>query len=420
MTDRATPTRARPRGPGAPAGPDLPRRGAGPPAHRPHRLRRARAARRRPPCRRGPGPTSPGGAGEGATVRANRAAFERHQIVPRMLPGQAQPRPVHRAARPPAAGTRCCSPRSGRPGWSTRDSDLRDRRGRGRAWGCPTSCPTRAARRWRTSPRRWVGARGGSSSTGRPTSRSSTASWPAPRRAAPRRSSSPSTRRCSGWRPQDLNLGSLPFSQGIGIAQYTSDPRFQEIVARAGGRQGGEQGGGKDDVKVTLGALRSLLSISREHPGDLRANLRSPTPRAAVETFLDIYSNPGLTWEQLGDPARAHRPAVPRQGGPAPRRRPAGGRGRAPAASWSATTAAARSTARSPRSTPCPAVRAAVGPDTAGGPRQRRPHRQRRRQGDRPGRRRRGASAGPTSTAWPWPGGTGCATCWPTSWPSST
>ena len=42
-----------------------------------------------------------------------------------------------------------------------------------------------------------------------------------------------------------------------------------------------------------------MLSISREHPGDLRANLRSPTPRAAVETFLDIYSNPGLTWEQL-------------------------------------------------------------------------------------------------------------------------
>ncbi len=33
-----------------------------------------------------------------------------------------------------------------------------------------------------------------------------------------------------GWRPADLNLGSLPFSQGIGIAQYTSDPRFQEIV----------------------------------------------------------------------------------------------------------------------------------------------------------------------------------------------
>jgi isopentenyl diphosphate isomerase/L-lactate dehydrogenase-like FMN-dependent dehydrogenase len=99
-----------------------------------------------------------------------------------------------------------------------------------------------------------------------------------------------------GWRPRDLNLGSLPFAQGLGIAQYTSDPRFQQIVAE---RVAAKGGGSKDDVKVTLGALRSLLSISREHPGDLRSNLRSPTPRAAVETFLDIYSNPGLTWDQL-------------------------------------------------------------------------------------------------------------------------
>ena len=33
-----------------------------------------------------------------------------------------------------------------------------------------------------------------------------------------------------GWRPQDLNLGSLPFSRGEGIAQYLSDPRFRELV----------------------------------------------------------------------------------------------------------------------------------------------------------------------------------------------
>ena len=33
-----------------------------------------------------------------------------------------------------------------------------------------------------------------------------------------------------GWRPQDLNLGSLPFTRGHGIAQYTSDPRFNKII----------------------------------------------------------------------------------------------------------------------------------------------------------------------------------------------
>src|SRR5699024_7944561 len=34
-----------------------------------------------------------------------------------------------------------------------------------------------------------------------------------------------------GWRPRDLDLGYLPFTRGIGIAQYTSDRRFSELVA---------------------------------------------------------------------------------------------------------------------------------------------------------------------------------------------
>src|SRR5699024_5766619 len=34
-----------------------------------------------------------------------------------------------------------------------------------------------------------------------------------------------------GWRPWDLDLGSLPFTRGVGISQYTSDPRFAELVA---------------------------------------------------------------------------------------------------------------------------------------------------------------------------------------------
>lgn len=99
-----------------------------------------------------------------------------------------------------------------------------------------------------------------------------------------------------GWRPQDLNLGSLPFSRGIGIAQYTSDPRFQQIVAD---RLAAPRTGGRPAARITPTAVRSLLSIMREHPGRLRDNLRSPAPCAAVEAFLDIYSNPGLSWEHL-------------------------------------------------------------------------------------------------------------------------
>ncbi|KAA1422980.1 lactate 2-monooxygenase [Mumia zhuanghuii] len=97
-----------------------------------------------------------------------------------------------------------------------------------------------------------------------------------------------------GWRPQDLNLGSLPFSRGIGIAQYTSDPRFQEIV-----RERLAAPSEKAAVEITPGAVRTLLDMSRNHPGGFWDNVRSPEPRASVETFLDIYSNPGLSWDHL-------------------------------------------------------------------------------------------------------------------------
>ena len=95
-----------------------------------------------------------------------------------------------------------------------------------------------------------------------------------------------------GWRPQDLNLGSLPFSRGQGIAQYTSDPRFAAIVTERLGRPAARP-------EVTLGAIRTLLAMTRNHPGPFWRNLRSPVPRASVETFLDIYSNPGLSWDHL-------------------------------------------------------------------------------------------------------------------------
>ena len=97
-----------------------------------------------------------------------------------------------------------------------------------------------------------------------------------------------------GWRPEDLNLGSLPFAQGQGIAQYTSDPVFRRIV-----HERIKAAAGKADVEVTLGAIRSLVSMTRRFPGRFLDNLRSPEPRAAVETFLDIYSRPSLSWADI-------------------------------------------------------------------------------------------------------------------------
>jgi lactate 2-monooxygenase len=93
-----------------------------------------------------------------------------------------------------------------------------------------------------------------------------------------------------GWRPQDLNIGSLPFARGLGIAQYTSDPRFQKLAASRKLEKPAE---------VTLAAVRSLISMVRNHPGKFLDNLRSGRPRASVETFLDIYSNPRLSWEHI-------------------------------------------------------------------------------------------------------------------------
>lgn len=237
-----------------------------------------------------------GAAGDGATARANRSAFDRHRIVPRMLPGRAT-----RDLSIELLGRRLPAPvllaPVGAAGLVHRGSDLEI--GAAAAdLGLPYILSNQGC-----SPMEDVAA----------------AMGPAPRwfqlywskdellvdsfLARAEASGADAVvvtldTTMLGWRPQDLNLGSLPFSQGIGIAQYTSDPRFHQVVAeRVAAAQEGH--GSAEDVKVTLGALRSLLSISREHPGDLRSNLRSPTPRAAVETFLDIYSNPGLTWEQL-------------------------------------------------------------------------------------------------------------------------
>ncbi len=59
-----------------------------------------------------------------------------------------------------------------------------------------------------------------------------------------------------GWRPRDLSTAYLPFLQGEGIANYVSDPVFQRGLA----------------------------------PGDRNA---------AVLKFLGVFNNPTLTWEDL-------------------------------------------------------------------------------------------------------------------------
>jgi lactate 2-monooxygenase len=86
-----------------------------------------------------------------------------------------------------------------------------------------------------------------------------------------------------GWRTRDLELAYLPFLRGRGIAQYTSDPVFREIVR--------ERGRTRSTQRPTLGGLRTLR--------ELRRNVQELDPRAAVQTFTEIYSRPSLRWDDL-------------------------------------------------------------------------------------------------------------------------
>ncbi len=108
-----------------------------------------------------------------------------------------------------------------------------------------------------------------------------------------------------GWRTRDLDLAYLPFTRGMGIAQYTSDPVFQQLVrervrASAGSATGRRR---RPPVKITPKAVAAGVKIARKGApltgAGLRESLRSPLPRAAVETFLDVFSTPALTWDDL-------------------------------------------------------------------------------------------------------------------------
>src|SRR5688500_9011935 len=232
-----------------------------------------------------------GGAGTGATMRANRAAFDRWRIVPRMLRdvsergsrgelfGRTLPAPflvapigvlemAHREAERAVAravrgmdvpmvysseasgameavtGILGDSPRWFQLYWSVRDELVESFVRRAEACGCEAIVVTLDTT-------------------------------------------------ILGWRTRDLDLGWLPFLRGMGIAQYTSDPVFTELLSQPAGDTG------QPEPKPTLGALRTLVQLTRNYPDRFLPALRSGRARAAVQRFIQIYSRPSLTWEDL-------------------------------------------------------------------------------------------------------------------------
>jgi lactate 2-monooxygenase len=232
-----------------------------------------------------------GGAGTGATMRANRAAFDRWRIVPRMLRdvsqrdlrvelfGRTLPAPflvapigvlemAHREAERAVAralrdegvpmvyssqasvpmeevtGILGDSPRWFQLYWSTRDEVVESFVGRAEACGCEAIVVTLDTT-------------------------------------------------LLGWRTRDLDLGWLPFLRGMGIAQYTSDPAFTKLLSEAA------EGPQPPEPKRTLAALRTLIRLTRNYPEAFVPALRSGRARAAVQRFVQIYSRPSLSWEDL-------------------------------------------------------------------------------------------------------------------------
>lgn len=99
-----------------------------------------------------------------------------------------------------------------------------------------------------------------------------------------------------GWRTRDLDLAYLPFLRGLGIAQYLSDPVFMRLLD--------EPEPAEDAVlkpRLSWETLRNLRSVVAKYPGkgSFLQKLRSGKPLAAVRQFVNIYSRPSLTWENL-------------------------------------------------------------------------------------------------------------------------
>jgi lactate 2-monooxygenase len=96
-----------------------------------------------------------------------------------------------------------------------------------------------------------------------------------------------------GWRTRDLDLGYLPFLEGKGIAQYTSDPVFQKMLEE-------KDTGPEIKREISWNSIFGLIQMVNNYPGNgFVKKLRSGKPIKAVQKFIATYSNPSTTWEDL-------------------------------------------------------------------------------------------------------------------------
>jgi lactate 2-monooxygenase len=231
-----------------------------------------------------------GGAGTGATMTANRAAFDRRRLVPRMLRDASL-----RDGSVELFGRRMSSPfllaPIGVAEMAHRHADLATARaaaaeGIGMIFSNQASVPMERCAAEMGEAQRWFQLYWS-------TSNELVESFVARAEACGCEAIVVTLDTTMlGWRTRDLDLGSLPFLQGMGIAQYTSDPLFARLVAEAGVSPDAPR------PKPTPAAVATLLS-----------QMRRRTSRASVQRFIEIYSRPSLSWEDL--PFLRERTALP-------------------------------------------------------------------------------------------------------------
>jgi lactate 2-monooxygenase len=96
-----------------------------------------------------------------------------------------------------------------------------------------------------------------------------------------------------GWRTRDLDLAYLPFLEGKGIAQYTSDSVFQKLMDDPDPNPPVKR-------KITMQSILGLIQMTQNYPGGgFLKKLKSGRPIKAVQKFISIYSNPAVTWVDL-------------------------------------------------------------------------------------------------------------------------
>lgn len=95
-----------------------------------------------------------------------------------------------------------------------------------------------------------------------------------------------------GWRPRDLDLGYLPFARGRGIANYTSDPVFKQLVEMSNDAPSSRF--------PSVRALPAIIELVMNWPDGCQAALSNLGGAArTIRCFTNLFSRPELEWSDL-------------------------------------------------------------------------------------------------------------------------